>query len=328
MEDREVLLRRSDGEELGCLASGQAITLGEERLAIVAYRDVTKERHDEQALRELNLSLEARVEERTAALAAAVDELRGALETLQHAQEELVRSEKFAALGSLVAGIAHELNTPIGNSLMAASTLDDHTEEFGRVVESGQIRRSVLEQFVRDARTAAAIVVRNLKKASELVTSFKQVAVDQTSAQRREFMLDELVAEIVLTLRPSFKKTPYVVEVQVPTELCFDSYPGPLGQVLTNLINTALVHGSRGVTRESSASAPSRTARTASGSMWPTTGSASIPSTCPASSTRSSPPNSARAAAGSDCISFTTSSPACSGAASRSRAMFPARASP
>jgi PAS domain S-box-containing protein len=250
----ESKIRRHDGREVWILSTTFAIPgVSGSRSYVRMDVDISEEKalvdelqQSEQALRDLNAGLERRVEERTAALASAVDELSGALENLQRAQDELIRSEKLAALGSLVAGIAHELNTPIGNGLMAASTLDDHTQEFGRVVESGQIRRSALEQFVRDARTAAEIVVRNLKKASELVTSFKQVAVDQTSAQRREFVLDELVAEIVLTLRPSFKKTPYAVDYQVPPELRFDSYPGPLGQVLTNLINNALVHGFEG----------------------------------------------------------------------------------
>ena len=246
VSDMEVSLRRRNGRTVICLISGRDVDVDGQRLVIFAYHDVTEERKIQQEIRELNAGLEQRVANRTEALGQANQELQSALDTLQRAQQELVSSEKLAALGALVAGVAHELNTPIGNSLMAASTLDEHAINFRSRLDSGAIKRSELDRYVLDSTTASGILMRNLQKASDLVSSFKQVAVDQTSAQRRDFELDEVVSEILLTLRPSYKRTSFEVAADIPAHIHLDSYPGPLGQVLTNFINNALVHAFEG----------------------------------------------------------------------------------
>ena len=209
--------------------------------------DVTEQKRAELAYRELNASLEQRVAERTEALSRSNEDLNKAMGTLQHAQNELVQSEKLAALGSLVAGIAHELNTPVGNSLMAASTLEDYSRDIAAAVGAGALKRSMLDKFLQDNKTATDILVRNLRRASELITSFKQVAVDQASAQRRTFQLSEVVKEILITLGPTLKKTPFVIDSNIDDSIELDSYPGALGQVLVNLINNALIHGLNGL---------------------------------------------------------------------------------
>jgi len=170
-------------------------------------------------------------------------------EALNRAKEDLVHNEKLAALGALVAGIAHELNTPIGNSLMVASTFEAQTGEIlGHFKPGEALRRSELEHYLANARTTTEILMRNLQRAADMVTNFKQVAVDQTSTQRRTFLLSEVVAGNVLTLLPTIKRTPYQVVQDIPAELMMDSFPGPLGQVIANLVNNALVHGFEGHT--------------------------------------------------------------------------------
>lgn len=178
-------------------------------------------------------------------LVAANSDLKTTLDRLKLAQDELLRTEKLAALGSLVAGVAHELNTPIGNALTVASTLQYNAEELVNMM-SGPMRRAELQAFLENVREAADLVQRNLFRAAELVNSFKQVAVDQTSSQRRIFVLRDVVAEIVTTLYPSFKKTPYKVEFEIDELIEMDSFPGPLGQVIVNLITNAIIHGFEG----------------------------------------------------------------------------------
>lgn len=231
-----------------CNISGRLIRLSEESLLVLVQEDITEKRHNESEIRTLNSSLERRVSERTNALEVANSELTIVLENLQRAQHELLRTEKMAALGSLVAGIAHELNTPIGTSVTIASTLQQHTEQIIAGMKTG-MRRSTLDEFLQNTRNGTDILMRNLGKASELVVSFKQVAVDQTSANRRLFVLDETIAEIVLTLGPTIRKTRHEVVYTIPPKIILDSYPGPLGQVLTNLINNAFIHAFEGDTR-------------------------------------------------------------------------------
>jgi PAS domain S-box-containing protein len=221
-------------QEILCEISGRIITVDEEALLILAWEDITAKAKYEENILQLNASLEKRVDERTR-------ELSGALESLTAAQSELVRTEKLSALGSLVAGIAHELNTPIGNSLTVASTLQDQTRDFDEHMAKG-LTKSRLEQFVNNTREGATILMSGLRQAAELVSSFKQVAVDQSSVNRRVFRLSETVHEILLTLGPSMRKTRHTVHSAVPIEMFLESYPGPFGQVLTNLINNAVLH--------------------------------------------------------------------------------------
>ncbi len=239
----EIWMYRGDGRQVLVQCAGHIFMLAGERYCILACGDITDKRRIENEIRELNANLEQRVTDRTEELQQANKELAFTLETLNKAQEELVRSEKLAALGSLVAGIAHELNTPIGNSLMVASTLADQTRTLTNDYQNNGLRRSALESYINDAGKAGDILVRNLQRAANLVTSFKQVAVDQTSSQRRKFSVAEVISEIMLTLWPTLKKTAFTVNQDIPESLRMDSYPGPLGQVITNLVNNALLHG-------------------------------------------------------------------------------------
>ncbi|HEX7986242.1 MAG TPA: ATP-binding protein [Duganella sp.] len=161
---------------------------------------------------------------------------------LQDAQAQLVSQQKLAALGALMAGVAHELNTPIGNSLLIASTLHQKTGELAERLAGPGLRRSDLDAYLGDAVAAHALVMRGLTSAADLVNSFKQVAVDRTSEQRRRFDLRQVAAEVIATMMNRVRAGGHLLEAEVPEGVAMDSYPGPLGQVIANFINNALLH--------------------------------------------------------------------------------------
>ncbi|NGZ88386.1 CHASE domain-containing protein [Duganella aceris] len=186
----------------------------------------------------------AELERQKANVEQARNEMSRLVTTLNQAQTNLQTSEKMASLGALVAGVAHELNTPIGNSLLTASALSDMVREFERrLTQEGGLKRSALEAHLADARKACDIMGSSLTRAADLITSFKQVAVDQASGHRRRFGLDEVLHDTLATYTAQLKRACCEVKVDVPAGLQFDSYPGSLSQVLSNLIGNALLHG-------------------------------------------------------------------------------------
>ena len=169
-------------------------------------------------------------------------ELESAMNRLKLAQEQLVQSEKLASLGGLVAGVAHEINTPVGVSVTAASTLQDETERLGVRFAEGSMKRSDLSQFMEIAAESSQIILKNLARAADLIQSFKRVAVDQSSEEQRRFLLKDYMDEVLLSLRPQLKKTQHEVEIDCPADLQINGYPGVIAQIVTNLVGNSLVH--------------------------------------------------------------------------------------
>lgn len=175
-------------------------------------------------------------------VAARTDELSATLERLRQTQDDLVHAEKLASLGSLVAGVSHELNTPIGTALVGSSTLAHNVSAFKATLDSGTLRRSSLTEFATQTVPIAELVCRSCQRASNLIASFKRIAVDQTSEQRRSFDLASLVDDNLAALRPSFRGTPWIIEAHIPAGVACDSYPGPLGQIIASLLQNAVGH--------------------------------------------------------------------------------------
>lgn len=187
--------------------------------------------------------LEQRVAERTAALAAANDEIHQHHEEMLAIQRHLMESEKLAHLGQLVAGVAHEINTPVGVALTAASHQQQLALELQQLMTSGSLKRSELEQGLAGISDGSGLVVNNLMRAAELINSFKEVAVDQTSEQRRRFNFHGYVHEVLASLQGELKRQAVTVRVSGDEQLVLTSYPGAFGQLLTNFIVNSLRHG-------------------------------------------------------------------------------------
>lgn len=164
------------------------------------------------------------------------------LAQLHATQAQLLAAEKMASLGRLVAGLAHEISTPIGIAVTAASVWEDRTAELWQLYRSSQIKRRDFEEFLQAMTEGGKLLSNNLHRAAELIQSFKQVAVDQSSEAARTVNLKTYIYEIVASLRPEFKRTKLTVEVISDEDLIVQSYPGALAQIMTNLLLNSVIH--------------------------------------------------------------------------------------
>ncbi|MEG4915268.1 ATP-binding sensor histidine kinase [Microcoleus sp. B7-D4] len=186
-------------------------------------------------LHQFNQNLENLVQQRTS-------ELSQTLADLKSAQNKLVESEKMAALGGLVAGVAHEINTPIGIGITAASLLAEKATKFFEVYRNGQIKRSELEKFLDTAMQSSNMILSNLTRAADLIHSFKEVAVDQSSELKRTFNVKNYLEEILTSLTAKLKRTKHKIQIKCDENIVVDSYPGVVCQIVTNLVLNSLFH--------------------------------------------------------------------------------------
>lgn len=225
---REALMNGSTGEKLCCEMSASEMDWGQSPCFAMCVVDLTVQRQAEAEVRALNSELEERARSRG--------------EQLAKAREDLARQERLASLGALVAGVAHELNTPIGNGLTVSTALRAKTKALGELAAQGRMRKEDLSSYLNEAVECAELIERNMGAASDFVSSFKQVSVDQMSSKRRKFDLAKCARDNCAALYPSMRKAKISLVLDVEEGVELDSYPGALGQVLVNLINNAVIH--------------------------------------------------------------------------------------
>ena len=163
------------------------------------------------------------------------------------AQERLVGSEKMAALGGLVAGITHDVNTPIGIGVTATSFLQERLDQIEAAYKEKTLSPKALEEFINDAKQSTSLLTSNLDRASELVASFKQIAVDQASEAVRTINFKEYLGEVIRSLHPKLKKTSHHINLDCPDDLTLNLPAGAISQIFTNLIMNSLIHGFEGI---------------------------------------------------------------------------------
>jgi PAS domain S-box-containing protein len=207
---------------------------------VIRIDNVTDRVLIENELLQLNEVLEDHVAERT-------KELEDSIERLKQTQDHLVQAEKMASLGSLVAGVAHEINTPIGIGVTESSYLEDMTRECLELFNSNELTRSTFEKYLKNSLKSSGSILRNLERGAKLVASFKKVAVDQTYEEKRTFSVKRYIDEVLMSLHTRYKRTGHSITINCSEDIELTSYPGAFAQIITNLVMNSLIHGFEGI---------------------------------------------------------------------------------
>lgn len=231
--DQETIFKRKDGSMVHISKNVQAISDddGNFKEILVTIRDLSELHH---LNRELTASKE-QLEENNESLAKIIEDLR-------NTQKQLVEAEKMASLGGLVAGVAHEINTPLGISVTAASSMHRDFALLQKKYSNDALKKTDLESFFANAEQACNILNTNLQRAADLVRSFKQVAVDQASDEVRKINLDDYMQEILVSIGPSYKHTAIALDSECDEEIILQIHPGALYQIISNLVINSVTH--------------------------------------------------------------------------------------
>jgi len=197
--------------------------------AVVTASDITERRKSQEEILRLNKDLEKRVTERTS--------------ELEQAITKLAQSEKLTALGDLVAGVAHEINTPIGIGVTSATHLQEQVTHYRFLYKDKRLTQADFEKYLKVTQDSCEIIVANLNRSANLVRSFKQVAVDQVSESRRLFNVKQYIQEIVQSLRPKLKNTRHTISINCSESINLNSFPGAFSQIVSNLVLNSIIHG-------------------------------------------------------------------------------------
>lgn len=254
--DFEAEMLGLEGAKIPMQVRGSVVEIEGRRLATTWLRDLTELKAKEIALAEARKSADQAVQDLTitwfeditvrketeAQLRVAKEVSERTLQDLREAQEHLIEAEKMASLGGLVAGVAHEINTPVGTALTASSYLSDRTAEIRNLFQAGTLKRTDLTAYMETAAETTALLLMNLKRAARLVESFKQVATDSTNEEVRRFDVGGYIEEVLISLGPRIRQSTHRVVLRCAPGIEIESYPGPLAQVLTNLITNSITH--------------------------------------------------------------------------------------
>lgn len=209
---------------------------GVEASLVIIARDITDQKQHEREL--------FTAKEKAEKVNAALEE---SLIMLKRTQDHLVQSEKMVALGGLVAGVAHEINTPVGVGVTASSFLEDQTKSFRERFEKNGLRRSDIENYLKLTQETSSMILSNLMRAAELIQSFKQVAVDQSGEEKRLFNMKAYLSSVLVSLHPKYRRSGHTITLTCPDHIEINNYPGAFSQIITNLIMNSLIHGFDGI---------------------------------------------------------------------------------
>ena len=196
----------------------------------------------EEALSNLNKELEQRVEQRTHDLTAANAELKSTLNELKQTQKKLLEADKMAALGGLVAGVAHEINTPVGIVLTAVSHMNEHCHDIVKKLDQHTLTAKQLHKFTDELEQGFDLAINNINRAAKQIESFKKVAVDSSADKVRSFNLNTYIDDILLSLKPKYKNRNIEIKLNCKENIQINNYPGAVAQIISNLISNSLIH--------------------------------------------------------------------------------------